>query len=127
MNISTLTKAVVASAFIALGSSASASAQVVDLGELEAGKEYSWPQYSSVKGTYTPKESGVAKFVYSTTPLALYSSPDHNENSEVFGSHSYSDLGQVKTYTNLEGGKTYYLYHGFVMDKGTLVIYEGSH
>ncbi|MDE5791631.1 MAG: hypothetical protein K2H96_10450 [Muribaculaceae bacterium] len=127
MKIFTLTKMAAVSTFIALGGSAlTVSAQTVDLGELEAGKEYSWPQYSTVKGTYTPKESGVAKFVYSTAPLALYSSPDHNENSEVFGSHSYSDLGQVKTYTDLEAGKTYYLYHGFVMDEGTLVIYEGS-
>lgn len=127
MKIFTHTKMVALSAFIALGASAvTATAQTVDLGELEAGKEYSWPQYATVKGTYTPKESGVAKFVYSAAPLALYSSPDHNENSEVYGSHSYSDLGQVKTYTDLEAGKTYYLYHGFVMDEGTLVIYEGS-
>ena len=115
------------SAFIAIGSySAAAYAEVTDLGTLEPGKEYSWPQYSTVTAKYIPAQTGPVKFVYSTTPLELFTSADHAEGTSVFGSHAYTDNGQVMSYQELQAGTTYYVYHPFAMDAGTLTIYEGS-
>ncbi|MDE5808064.1 MAG: hypothetical protein K2H76_08090 [Muribaculaceae bacterium] len=127
MNISTLTKTAVVSTCIALGSySAESYAETVDLGALEPGKEYSWPQYATVTGTYTPSVTGPVKFEFSTSTVPLYSSPDHNEDSIVSGEHSYSERGKVMTYKELQGGKTYYLYAPQVLDASTLIIYEGT-
>ncbi|MDE6409922.1 MAG: T9SS type A sorting domain-containing protein [Muribaculaceae bacterium] len=125
MNISTLTKAVVASAFIALGSSASASAQSVDLGTVEAGTEYSWPQFVTVTGVYTPKATGPVKFQYTTTQLEIYTAADHNENSKVTGEFSYTDQGKLVTYSQLKADTPYYIF-SYAMDAGSLVIYEGT-
>lgn len=127
MKISTLTKGIALSAFIAFTAYASAApVEVVDLGVLEPGVEYSWPQYATVKGVYTPSETGPVKFTYSVSPFALYTSPDHDENSLVSGEFAYSDKGHVMSYPELKAGTPYYLYTVYSMDAGTLVIYEGS-
>lgn len=127
MKIFTITKKVAASAFIALGLYAgSASAEVVNLGELQPNTEYSWPQYTTVTATYTPSVTGPVKFVYSTTALPMYTSADHNENSVVTGEHSYSDRGKVVSYQELKEGTKYYLYAPLVLDASTLTIYEGT-
>ncbi|MDE7413485.1 MAG: hypothetical protein K2N05_06825 [Muribaculaceae bacterium] len=127
MNISTLTKTVAVSAFFFLGSySAEVYAETVDLGSIQPGKEYSWPQFATVTGTYTPSETGPVKFEFSTTTLSLYSSADHSEASEVFGEHSYSDRGKIVTYKELQGGTTYYVFNAFSMDAGSMRVYEGT-
>ncbi|MCM1153463.1 MAG: hypothetical protein NC328_07410 [Muribaculum sp.] len=106
---------------------AAASAETVDLGVLVPGQTYSFPGYSVVSGTYTPSVTGPVKFIYhSCSPLELYSAADHNENSIVGGSHAYSGSNQVKSYANLEGGKTYYLYTAFSQMAGSFTIVEGD-
>lgn len=128
MNISTLTKTAALSAFIALGSySAKAHAETVNLGALEPGKEYSWPQYATVQATYTPSVTGPVKFVYTqSAPLGLFTTPDHKDGTEVYGDFSYGDNGQIKSYPELQAGTTYYIYSALTMDAGSLVIYEGN-
>ena len=127
MKISTLTKMAVTGTFLALGSYFStASAEVIDLGNLEPGVEYSWQRYNTVKGEYTPSVTGPVKFIYKTSPLVLYTTPEHTEGTEVFGTHSYSDTGQIRDYAELTAGTTYYLYHSFAPDDNTLIIHEGS-
>ncbi len=127
MKIFTLTKMAAVSTFIALGaSSATISAEVVNFGNLEPGIEYSWPQFATVQGVYTPKETGSVKFVYDTTIIDIYTSPDHNDDSKVSAEMSYTSAGKVMTYSELKAGTPYYVYLGFAMDAGSLIIYEGS-
>ncbi len=129
MKIFTNTQMAIAGAFIAIGAYAStaSAAENVNLGELEPGQVYSWPQYATVRATYTPQQDGVAKFVYTkSSPFELYTSTNYNDDTKVFGTHSYSDIGQIKTYTNLEAGKTYHLYTAYAMDAGQLQIFAGS-
>lgn len=102
-----------------------ANADIIDLGVLEPGVTYEFPQYETVYGEYIPSVSGPVKFLYSTSPLTLYSSKDLSEQSLVSFTHSYVETGQMYTY-QLEAGETYYLYSALTMDAGTLKIQEGK-
>ncbi len=103
-----------------------AHAETYDMGMMESGKTYSFPQFATVIGQFTPSETGPVRIVYTNSILALYSSPSHDENSLIQGSHSYFSGGRVMTYASLEGGKTYYLYSAMAMDSSDVTIYEGS-
>lgn len=97
-----------------------------DMGVLVAGQTYEFPAYKPVKGEYTPSVTGPVKFKYSSSPLGLYTSPTHSDESFVNGTHSYVTGGQMISYDRLEAGKTYYVYHSFPLSDGTLVISEGT-
>lgn len=127
MKLSILTKLAALSAFLTIGSYfTTASADTVDLGVLVPGQTYSWPQYATVTGRYTPSETGPVKFEYTTTQLNIYTSPDHKDESKVQGTFSYTDGGKVMSYDKLIAGTTYYVYNAFAMDEGSLVIHEGT-
>lgn len=101
-------------------------AEMVDLGSLEPGVTYSFPQYKGVKANYTPTQSGPVRFLWTCSPLTLYSSPDHNEESIVGGQHAYTQNGQLMSYSYLEAGHTYYIYAEMCIMSGELVITEGD-
>ncbi len=127
MNILLSTKIAALGAILTLGSTFNATAnEIINLGTLEPGVEYSWPQYATVMGEYTPSKTGPVKFIYSTTQLGLYTTPDHNEDNKISGQFSYVDAGKLISYDNLQEGTTYYVYHSFTMDAGTMVIHEGA-
>lgn len=98
----------------------------VDLGSLSADVTYTFPEYAEVTANYTPTLSGPAKFLWSGSPLTLYSSADHTEDSIVGGSHSYTQNGQLISYSHLEAGHTYYIYSAMTLMTTDLVIHEGE-
>ena len=55
---------------------AATAAEPYDMGVMEPGVTYTYPAYAVVTGEYTPSVTGPVKFVYSTNPLALYTSRD---------------------------------------------------
>ncbi len=107
------------------GVALAANAEVVDLGVLEPGVTYEYPQYATVYGEFTPSITGAVKFIYSTSALTLYSSKDYSEESLVPFEHAYVATGKMHTY-QLTEGETYYLYSPNTMDASTLVILEGK-
>lgn len=111
-------------AFSGVAFSASA-AEDVNLGVLEPGVTYEFPQYSSVYGEYTPSVTGPVKIIYTCSPLTLCTSKTISDESKVDYTHSYSEMGQIASYQELKGGETYYLL-GYTMDAGSFVIQEGS-
>lgn len=102
------------------------SAQAVDLGDLKPGVTYDIPEFKEVTGAYTPGVTGPVKFVWTCSPLTLYSSSDYAEESIVEGSHAYTGGGQMMSYPELEAGKTYYIYSSMTIMSGTLTIQEGE-
>lgn len=107
---------------------ASLSVEAADpcsLGVLEPGKTYTFPQYATVSGEYTPSQTGPVKFVYSGNPLNLYSKSDHSEESIMDGKHDYVNGEQMISYQQLDAGVTYYLYAEMTMMGGSFQIYEG--
>lgn len=109
-----------------LASGLKVSAQAVDLGDLKPGVTYDIPEYKEVTGAYTPGVAGPVKFVWTCSPLTLYSSSDYAEESIVEGSHAYTGGGQVMSYPGLEAGKTYYIYSSMTIMGGKLTIQEGE-
>ncbi len=114
----------VIAAFAATSLTAQA-ADPCDLGVLVPGETYTFPQYTSVSGEYTPTTTGPVKILYSGNPLQVYTSADHDEASIVDGSYSYVDGKQLMSYSELLAGQTYYLYSSFTMMESTLTITEG--
>lgn len=104
----------------------SAKADTVDIGELVPDVTYEYPEFKTVVGHYTPSVTGPVKFLWSSSPLTLYSSADHEEESIVGGSHSYTANGQLVSYPSLEAGHTYYIYAAMTLMSGTLIIREGD-
>lgn len=107
------------------GVALAANAEEVNLGVLEPGVTYEIPQYAQVYGEFVPSMTGPVKFIYSGTPLTLYSAADHSESSLVPFEHAYLTTGQMNTY-QLTAGETYYLFSPLSMDNTTLVIQEGT-
>ncbi|MCM1369632.1 MAG: hypothetical protein NC204_04595 [Candidatus Amulumruptor caecigallinarius] len=119
-------KTAIAAIALTAGAAFSAQAATTDLGVLEPGVTYTIPPYATVTGQYTPSSTGTVRFHYSGNQLPLYSAADHSEGSEVNGDFAWDGSGgKILTY-NLDGGHTYYLYDGFTMQSGTLIIEEGS-
>lgn len=104
----------------------SADKNIVDLGTLSPDVTYTFPEYAEVIANYTPTLSGPAKFLWSGSPLTLYSNPEHTEDSIVGGSHSYTQNGQLISYSYLEAGHTYYIYSAMTLMATDLVIHEGE-
>lgn len=98
----------------------------VDYGELLPDTTYVIPGITEFSASYTPSQSGPARFLWSASPLTLYSSPDHDESSIVVGSHSYTQNGQLMSYSYLEAGVTYYIYSKMTMMETSLIIREGD-
>lgn len=98
----------------------------VDMGTLSPDVTYTFPEYAEVIANYTPTLSGPVKFLWSGSPLTLYSASDHTEESIVGGSHSYTQNGQLMSYSNLEAGHTYYIYSAMTLMTTDLVIHEGE-
>lgn len=98
----------------------------VDLGSLSPEVTYTFPEYSEVTADYTPSVSGPVKFLWSGSPLTLYSASDHTEESIVGGTHSYTQNGQLISYSHLEAGHTYYIYSAMTLMTTDLVIHEGE-
>jgi len=128
MKHSLLTQAMVACAsFFVMGAApVEAQADQVDLGTLVADQTYTIPQLQEVSGEYTPSVTGPVTFVWTGSPLALYTSAGHEEESIVQGQHSYGNGTQIMSYKELTGGKTYYVYSPMTMVGGELVIREGD-
>lgn len=105
---------------------ARADYEVFDMGTLVPETVYEFPAFKNVMGQYTPSVSGSVKFDYDCSPLELFTSPTHEETTEVHGTHSYGGRGQIMSYPNLEAGKTYYLFYPGPLNGGTLVIHEGE-
>lgn len=103
-----------------------ADVELVDLGTLDPGVSYSIPQFKEIKAVYTPSATGPVKFIWTCNPLPIYTSPNHEENTAVNGSHSYNNGKQIISYASLEGGKTYYLYISMSIMAGELTIQEGD-
>lgn len=106
--------------------SLSAKAETVDLGELVPNETYQFPEFKTVIAHYTPTVTGPVKFLWSASPLTLYSSAAHEERDIVEGSHSYTAGGQLISYQKLEAGHTYYIYAGMTIMSSSLVIREGD-
>lgn len=101
------------------------AAEPCSLGVLESGKTYTFTEFATVTGVYTPSQTGPVKFVYTSNPLNLYSKSDYSEESLVGGIHSYVNGSQMMSYPQLEAGVTYYLYSEMTMMGGSFQIYEG--
>ena len=117
------------SAFVAVSlsvASVAEAAEPCDLGVLVPGETYSFPTYTEVKGEYTPSQTGPVKFLYSCSPLQLYSDNTYSDESVVDGTHSFVEGSQMISYPELQAGHTYYLYSGMTMMGGTLKITEGT-
>lgn len=106
--------------------SLSVKAETVDLGELLPDETYQFPEYKTVIAHYTPTVTGPVKFLWSASPLTLYSSAAHGESDIVEGSHSYTAGGQLISYQKLEAGHTYYIFANMTIMATTLVIREGD-
>lgn len=119
-------KTAVVAAAMGGGALAAQAADPVDFGTLVPGETYSFPAYTEVSGEYTPSVTGPVRIFYSTSLLALYTSPDHSSESQVNASHSYVDGGQMMSYTELTAGTTYYLYSNMTLMDGTFKIMEGK-
>lgn len=102
------------------------AAEPYDMGVMEPGVTYTYPAYAVVTGEYTPSVTGPVKFVYTTNPLAIYSSKGHEDESLISGSHAYTSGGQVMTYSELQAGTTYYIYSAMSMMEGAVTIQEGA-
>lgn len=96
------------------------------MGVLIPGETYSFPAYTEVKGEYTPSQSGPVKFLYSCSPIQLYSDKSYDDESIVDGTHTFVEGNQMISYSSLEAGHTYYLYSAMTMMGGTLKITEGT-
>lgn len=105
---------------------AATAAEPYDMGVMEPGVTYTYPAYAVVTGEYTPSVTGPVKFVYSTNPLALYTSKGHEDESFVAGKHAYTSGGQVMTYSELQAGTTYYIYSALSLMEGSVTIQEGA-
>lgn len=112
--------------FFAMSVPAAAVAETVDLGPLSPDVTYEIPEFKEVIATFTPSVTGPVKFLWSANPLALYSGPEHSEGQIVDSSHSYTQNGQLMSYSSLEAGHTYYIYSAMTIMKGTLIIREGD-
>lgn len=106
--------------------SLSVKAETVDLGELLPDETYQFPEYKTVIAHYTPTVTGPVKFLWSASPLTLYSSAAHEESDIVGGEHSYTAGGQLISYQRLEAGHTYYIYANMTIMATSLVIREGD-
>lgn len=102
------------------------AAEPCDLGTLVPGETYSFPTYTEVRGEYTPSVTGPVKFLYSGSPLTLYTSDKYEDDDIVDGDHSYVDGKQLVSYKELQEGKKYYLYSRMTMMASTLLITEGT-
>lgn len=113
-------------AFFAMSVPVAAVAETVDLGPLSPEVTYEIPEFKEVIATFTPSVTGPVKFLWSANPLTLYSGSEHSESQIVDGSHSYTQNGQLMSYSSLEAGHTYYIYSAMTIMKGTLIIREGD-
>lgn len=109
----------------AAGAANVAEAATVDLGELVPGEVYEYPALATVVGQYTPSQTGPVKFMYSRAALDLFTSPTYEDGTQVGFEFSYVDGKQMRAYSKLEEGVTYYLM-GMPMDSSTLQIFEGK-
>ena len=97
---------------------------------LEAGKSYdlSAYQYKKFYAKYTAAESDVVRLeLNNNDPLVCYPSMDDLKNAtnaiEMTWNGSYSP--RVYSFT-AEAGKTYYFYHNFMMNAGTVKVIAGK-
>lgn len=115
------------SAFAVAASAVTVDAAVNDLGNMVPGVTYSYPGYQEVIGMYTPATTGPVKLLFTGNPVPLYSTPNHEEDEELQGEHSFTgDGGQIVTYASLEGGKTYCFWSHFTWMDGSVTIMEND-
>lgn len=114
------------SILLSLAALFSSKAYAEDLGQLLPDVTYSIPEFQEVKASYTPSVTGPVRFLWTCSPLALFSSSDHNDGSAVNGEHAYTANGQLMTYPSLEAGHTYYIYSAMTIMGGELTISEGD-
>ncbi len=119
--------ALVALMFAFAFSSANANAAVIDLGELELDKEYTLNDFQGYQATFTAPKTGTLVWYTVNTFLTMYNSSDMNDDTMMSGSFSYveNSTHQIREY-NVEEGKTYYFYDGFVMNGGTFKLYYAA-
>lgn len=110
---------------VVAGAANVAEAETVDLGTVVPGQVYEYPALSTVIGQYTPSQTGPVKFMFSRAGLDLYTSPSYDEESLVGYQFSYVEGQQMRSFSQLEAGTTYYLM-GFPMDNSTMEIIEGK-
>ncbi len=108
-------------------SGANANAAVNDLGELELNKEYTLKDFQGYQATFTAPKTGTLVWYTVNTFMTMYNSADMNDSTIMHGDFSYVEEAthQIREY-NVEEGKTYYFYEGFVMNGGSFKIYYAA-
>lgn len=106
-------------ALIAFGSPRAAAA-TVDLGEIEFGKTYSIPNFSSVTGTLTAVSTGKMQQV-GCQDIHLFA--DAELNNEVKSNFEGYLAGGATLSYELTKGQTYYIYAGFTMSGTEVTFY----
>lgn len=98
-----------------------AHADVLDFGEVEVDKVYTYNQGDKVSATYTAQQDGPVKYVFTGTAVFPYSDADHKNPSPV-NFVGYTGHGEVIYTQQMRTGEVAYFFSEYTLGEGSLKV-----